>query len=93
MGLTRAAPEDSGPYVKKQRTGGPVGNLTTDAVYATLEGGASPLSTSKASSTVNTSFVVRQHGTGRHLNRRKTRKTLAPSKENFDPLEAPFRYN
>ncbi|MCZ6678481.1 MAG: hypothetical protein O7E52_14680 [Candidatus Poribacteria bacterium] len=67
--------------MKKQRKGGRVVNVTTEQIYGTPEGLSRVLSTSPASNSVNTAFVERQHGTDRHLNRRKVRKTLAFSKE------------
>ena len=67
--------------VKKQRKSGRVVNVTTEQVYGTLEGRSAALSSSKASTHVNTAFVERQHGTDRHLNRRNVRKSLAFSKE------------
>ncbi len=56
-------------------------NVTTEQVYGTPEGLSAALDASTASTCVNTAFVERQHGTDRHLNRRKVRKTLAFSKE------------
>ncbi len=67
--------------VKKVRKGGRVVNVTTEPVYGTPDGLSAALSGSLASTCVNTAFVERQHGTDRHLNRRKVRKTLAFSKE------------
>ncbi|MCH8293093.1 hypothetical protein IH992_18545 [Candidatus Poribacteria bacterium] len=67
--------------VKKVRKGGRVVNVTTEQVYGTPEGLSAALDASTASTCVNTAFVERQHGTDRHLNRRKVRKTLAFSKE------------
>ena len=63
--------------VKKIRKGGRVVNVTTEPVYGTPEGLAAALEASVASTT----FVERQHGTDRHLNQRKARKTLAFSKD------------
>ena len=67
--------------VKKLRKGGHVVNVTTEQVYGTPEGLSGVLSVSTASNSVNTAFVERQHGTDRHLNQRKARKTLAFSKD------------
>ncbi|MCZ6681109.1 MAG: hypothetical protein O7E52_28140 [Candidatus Poribacteria bacterium] len=67
--------------VKKVRKGGRVVNVTPEQVYGTPDALCAALSDSKASNGVNTAFVERQHGTDRHLNRRKVRKTLAFSKE------------
>ena len=55
-------------------------NVTTEQVYGTPDGLSAALDASTASTSVNTAFVERQHGTDRHLNGRKARKTLAFSK-------------
>ena len=67
--------------VRKVRKGGRVVNVTAEQVYGTPNGLSVALSDSKASNSVNTAFVERQHGTDRHLNQRKARKTLAFSKD------------
>ena len=66
--------------VKKGRKGGRVVNVTTEPVYGTPVGLSAALDASTACNCVNTAFVERQHGTDRHLNQRKARKTLALSK-------------
>ncbi len=76
----QAVPDMQYVTVKKQRKGGRVVNVTTEQVYGTPDGLSAALDASTASTSVNTAFVERQHGTDRHLNGRKARKTLAFSK-------------
>ncbi len=77
----QVVPEMQYVRVKKVRKGGRVVNVTTEQVYGTPGGLSVALGASCASTRVNTAFVERQHGTDRHLNQRKARKTLAFSKE------------
>lgn len=67
--------------IKKHRKQGRVVSVDVEQIYGTSESLKSALETSSVSDTVNTSFVERHNGTDRHLNARKSRKTLEFSKD------------
>jgi IS1 family transposase len=67
--------------VHKQREKGRVVAIITAVVLGTWQAVAGALERSRASRTINTSFVERHHGTDRHHNARKSRKTYRFSKD------------
>jgi hypothetical protein len=67
--------------VRKRREKGRVVEVVRTLVFGTLALLQALLSRSSVSTTINTSFVERNHGTDRHQNSRKRRKTNAFSKE------------
>jgi len=67
--------------IKKHRKQGRVVSVEVEQIYGTSESLKTALETSPVSDTVNTSFVERHNGTDRHLNARKSRKTLEFSKD------------
>ena len=77
----RRAPADlKYATVHKEREKGRVVAITLAVVLGTWQAVAAALRRSGASRTVNTSFVERHHGTDRHRNARKSRKTYRFSK-------------
>jgi hypothetical protein len=67
--------------VHKEREKGRVVAIVTAVVLGTWQAVAAALKRSEASRTINTSFVERHHGTDRHHNARKSRKTYRFSKD------------
>jgi IS1 family transposase len=67
--------------VHKERQGGRVVAIVTAVVLGTWQAVADALGRSRAGRTINTSFVERRHGTGRHRNARKSRRTYRFSKD------------
>lgn len=67
--------------VCKQRKDGRVVSVTTNVVFGTQRSVADALRQSKASRTINTSFLERHNGTDRHRNARKARRTYRFSKQ------------
>jgi hypothetical protein len=67
--------------VEKTREKGRVVSIATRVVFGTLAAVAAALGISGVSKAINTSFVERQNGTGRHRNARKARKTYRFSKD------------
>jgi IS1 family transposase len=67
--------------VCKQRKDGRVVSVTTKVVFGTERSVAAALRDSKASRTINTSFLERHNGTDRHRNARKARRTYRFSKQ------------
>jgi hypothetical protein len=67
--------------VEKRREKGKVVEIVTRVVFGTLAAIMAVLAQSKASRTINTSFVERQNATDRDHNARKVRKTYTFSKD------------
>jgi len=67
--------------VRKRREKGRVVEVVRTVVFGTMAVLNALLRRSKASTTINTSFVERNNGTDRHQNSRKRRKTYGFSKE------------
>jgi hypothetical protein len=67
--------------VPKEREKGRVVAIVAAVVRGTWQAVAGALGQSRASRTVNTSFVERHHGTDRHPNARKARRTSRFSKD------------
>jgi IS1 family transposase len=67
--------------VEKVREKGRVESIATRVVFGTMAAVVGALGMSKASRSINTSFVERQNGTDRHRNARKARKTYRFSKD------------
>jgi len=67
--------------VEKRREKGRVVEIVTRVVFGTMAAVLEVLSRSKASRSINTSFVERQNATDRHHNARKVRKTYTFSKD------------
>jgi hypothetical protein len=67
--------------VPKEREKGRVVAVITAAVLGTWPAVAGALERSRASRAINTSFVERHHGTDRHRNARKSRRTYRFSKD------------
>jgi hypothetical protein len=67
--------------VHKQRERGRVVAITLAVVLGTWQAVAAALKRSEVSRTINTSFLERQHGTDRHHNARKSRRTYRFSKD------------
>lgn len=67
--------------VHKRRERGRVVSITTAIVFGTVATLAAALDRSRASRTINTSFVERHHGTDRQGNARKSRRTYRFSKD------------
>ena len=67
--------------VRKRREKGHVVEVVRTVVFGTLTLPWALLRRSTVSTTINTSFVERHHGTDRHQNSRKRRKTYGFSKE------------
>jgi hypothetical protein len=66
--------------VRKERVQGRIVSITLTVVLGTWQAVAAALKRSTVSSTINTSILERQHGTDRHHNARKSRKTYRFSK-------------
>lgn len=81
--LERPGPDAGLNYatVCKERKDGRVVSVTTTVVCGTAQSVAEALEASKASKTINTSFVERHNGTDRHHNARKARRTYRFSKD------------
>ena len=78
----RQAPADlKYATVHKEREKGRVVALVTAVVLGTWQAVAGALERSRASRAINTSFVERHHGTDRHHNARKSRRTSRFSKD------------
>jgi IS1 family transposase len=78
----RHAPSDlTYATVHKQREKGRVVAIVTAVVLGTWQAIAGALERSHTSRTINTSFVERYHGTDRHHNARKSRRTYRFSKD------------
>src|SRR3954452_15396449 len=78
----KVLPEDLGyATVRKRREKGCVVEVVRTLVFGTLALLQALLDRSTVSTTINTSFVERHHGTDRHQNSRKHRKTYGFSKE------------
>jgi len=67
--------------VPKERANGRVVSIVTALVLGTWQAVAGALERSKASRSINTSFVERNHLTDRHRDARKSRKTYRFSKD------------
>jgi IS1 family transposase len=67
--------------VHKERENGRVVAIVTAVALGTWQAVAGALKRSRVSRTINTSFVERHHGTDRHHNARKSRKTYRFSKD------------
>lgn len=67
--------------VEKRREGGRVVAIVTRVVFGTMAAVQAVLARSKASRSINTSFLERQNATDRHHNARKVRKTYTFSKD------------
>ena len=67
--------------VEKAREKGRVVSIATRVVFGTVAAVIAALGMSRVSRAINTSFVERQHGTDRHRNARKARKTYRFSKD------------
>ena len=67
--------------VTKRREKGRVVKVGTRVVFGTLAAVLLALGMSKVSRAINTAFVEREHGTDRHRNARKARKTYRFSKD------------
>lgn len=76
-----APPDLKYTTVHKGREKGRVVAIVTAVVLGTWQAVAGVLKRSEASRTINTSFVERQHGTDRHHNARKSRRTYRFSKD------------
>jgi hypothetical protein len=77
----QAPPDLRYATVHKERERGRVVAIGTAVVLGTWQSVAGALGRSRASRTINTSFVERHHGTDRHRNARKSRKTYRFSKD------------
>jgi IS1 family transposase len=83
----RMAPEKVPPpglnyaTVEKRREKGRVVAIVTRVVFGTMAAVQAALAGSRASRSINTSFLERQNGTDRHRNARKVRKTYTFSKD------------
>ena len=78
----KVLPEDlCSATVRKRREKGRVVEMVRTLVFGTLALLRMFLGRSTASTTINTSFVERHHGTDRHQNGRKQRQTYGFSKE------------
>jgi hypothetical protein len=78
----RRAPADlTYATVHKEREKGRVVAIVTAVILGTWQAVAGALARSRASRMINTSFVERQHGTDRHHNARKARRTYRFSKD------------
>src|SRR5262249_6216171 len=77
----QAPPDLKYATVHKERENGRVVAIVTAVVLGTWQGVAAALAWSAASRTINTSFVERHHGTDRHHNARKSRRTYRFSKD------------
>lgn len=79
---SRHAPPDlKYATVHKEREKGRVVAIVTAVLLGTWQAVAGALKRSGVSRTINTSFVERHHGTDRHHNARKARKTYRFSKD------------
>jgi IS1 family transposase len=67
--------------VEKRREKGRVVEVVTRVIFGTLAAVQAALARSKASRSINVSFLERQNGTDRHHNARKVRKTYTFSKD------------
>jgi hypothetical protein len=67
--------------VRKEKEGGRVVAVTSQAVFGSLEQAERAVQESGRSRAINTSFVERYHGTQRQFNARKKRKAYTFSKE------------
>jgi hypothetical protein len=67
--------------VEKKREKGRVVEILTRVVFGTMAAVMAVLARSKASRSINTSFLERQNATDRHHNARKVRKTYTFSKD------------
>jgi IS1 family transposase len=67
--------------IHKEREKGRVAEIVTAVLLGTWQAVAGALQRSGVSRTINTSFVERQHGTDRHHNARKARRTYRFSKD------------
>jgi IS1 family transposase len=67
--------------LEKTRAKGRVVSIATRVVFGTMAAVVAALGRSRASRSINTSFVERQNGTDRHRNARKGRKTYRFSKD------------
>lgn len=67
--------------VEKVRKKGRVVEILTRVVFGTMAAVAAALAGSRASRSINTSFIERQNATDRHHNARKSRKTYRFSKD------------
>jgi hypothetical protein len=67
--------------VEKRRENGRVVEIVTRVVFGTMAAIVAVLARSKASRSINTSFLERQNATDRHHNARKVRKTYTFSKD------------
>ena len=67
--------------VEKRREKGRVVEIVTRVVFGTMAAVQAVLANSKASRSINTSFLERQNATDRHHNARKVRKTYTFSKD------------
>lgn len=76
-----APPDLKYATVHKERENGRVVAIVTAVVLGTWQAVAGVLKRSAASRTINTSFVERHHGTDRHHNARKSRRTYRFSKD------------
>ncbi len=67
--------------VTKRREKGRVVEIGTRVVFGTVAAVMTALGLSKVSRAINTAFIEREHGTDRHRNARKARKTYRFSKD------------
>jgi hypothetical protein len=67
--------------VEKKREKGRVVEIVTRVIFGTMAAVQAALAESKASRSINTSFLERQNATDRHHNARKVRKTYTFSKD------------
>ena len=74
-------PELTYATVEKRREKGRVVEIVTRVVFGTMAAVQAVLANSKASRSINTSFLERQNATDRHHNARKVRKTYTFSKD------------
>jgi hypothetical protein len=77
----QAPPDLTYATVRKEREKGRVVSITLAVVLGTWQAVAAALKRTGTSRTVNTSFVERHHGTDRHRNARKARRTYRFSKD------------
>lgn len=77
----RPAPDLKYATVHKEREKGRVVAIVTAVVLGTWQAVAGALQQSRVSRAINTSFVERHHGTDRHHNARKARRTYRFSKD------------
>lgn len=77
----QAPPDLTYATVHKEREKGRVVSIALAVVLGTWQAVAAALQRSGTSRTVNTSFVERHHGTDRHRNARKSRRTYRFSKD------------